>query len=78
MCGDMFRLSTTDIIGGALVQGKSKRERESYYEIIIIIITEELVTLNSYICIFVIQVPPVNRAIWQRRFSIFSVSGEGG
>jgi len=25
----------------------------------------------------VIQGPPANRAIWQRRFSIFSVSGEG-
>ena len=31
-----------------------------------------------YVCIFMyIQDPPVNRAIWQRRFSIFSVNGEG-
>jgi len=25
----------------------------------------------------IIQGPPVNRAIWQRHFSIFSLSGEG-
>jgi len=26
---------------------------------------------------YIVQGPPVNLAIWQRRFSIFSVSGEG-
>jgi hypothetical protein len=36
----------------------------------VLVILVENVILN-------IQGPPVNRAIWQRCFSIFSVSGEG-
>jgi len=33
--------------------------------------------MSLFKAIVLIQGPPVNRAIWHRRFSIFSVSGEG-